>query len=128
MRAGGGKFAILQFAFFRFGLNLGRLDALHAEGALLHDADTAHGNIGVELQVQRLVPLRVIEIEETHVVGAGIGAKTRADTTVIGLPIQSFLRVIAGIGGADRLAGSVVALLAQDGLKTERGLGKSPSQ
>ena len=56
LRAGGIEFAVLQLALFRFGLNLGRLDALHAERALLHDADAAHGDVGIELQVAAACP------------------------------------------------------------------------
>ncbi len=48
--------------------SLRRLDALHAERALLHHADFAQRDVGVELQLQRLVPGRVEEVEEAHVV------------------------------------------------------------
>ena len=128
LRAGGGEFAVLQLALFRLCLNFGGLDALHAEGAFLHNADAAHGDVRIELQLQRHIPFRVVEIEEAHVVGAGIGAKAGADATVVDLRVQSFGRVIAGVGGADGLARSFVALLAEDRLKADLGLGKSPSQ
>src|SRR5262249_57955392 len=41
----------------------GFLDALHAERALLHDAATAHRDVGVELVVERRVPARSEEVE-----------------------------------------------------------------
>ena len=89
-----------------------RLDALHAERALLHHADFAHRHVGIELQVERLVPRRVEEVEEPDVVRAGVGAVARADAAVVDLRVQAVLGVMAGVGRAHRLARRVVALLA----------------
>ena len=72
---------------------------------------------GLSCSLQRLIPLRVVEIEEAHGVGAGVGAITRADAAVVDLGVQAFVGVIAGVGGADGLARGVIALLAQNGLK-----------
>ncbi len=79
---------------------------------------------GLSCRLQRLVPVRIVEIEEAHVVGAGIGAKARADAAVVDLRVQPFGRVIAGVGGADRLAGRLVALLAQHRLKADARVGE----
>ena len=98
--------------FSALAVGLGRLDALHAERALLHHADFAHRDVGVELQVQRLLPLRVEEVEEADVVRAGVGAVARADAAVVDLRVQAVLVVVAGVGRAHRLARRVVALLA----------------
>ena len=92
---------------------LRRLDALHAERALLHHADFAHRDVRVELQVQRLVPGRVEEVEEAHVVRAGVGAVAGADAAVVDLRVQAVFGVVAGVGRTDRLARGGVALLAQ---------------
>src|SRR5579862_4344157 len=113
------ELAVFQIALFALRLNLRGANALHAESALFHDAHAAHGNVGIQLQVQRLIPLRVIEIEETYRVRTGVGAEARTDATVVDLRVQSFRRVIAGEGGTHRLAGRVVALLAKDGLKAD---------
>src|SRR5262249_54497919 len=55
------QFAVLELALAGFGVDLGGLDPLHAERAFLHDADFPDGDVGVELELQRLVPLRVEE-------------------------------------------------------------------
>src|SRR3712207_2194165 len=60
--------AVLQLALFRLRLDLPAPDPLDAEGALLHDADFAQRDVRVELKVERLVPRRVEEVEEPHVV------------------------------------------------------------
>src|SRR5690349_4729950 len=92
-------------------------DALHAEGALLHHADFTHRDVGIELQVQRLVPLGVEEVEEAHVVGAGVPAIARTDAAVVDLRVQSVFVVMRRIRRTYRFARRVVALLTQDGTK-----------
>ena len=92
---------------------LGHLDALHAERALLHHPDLAQRDVGIQLQLQRLLPLRVEEVEEPHVVHAGVAAVAGADAAVVDLRVQPVLVVVAGVGRAHRLARRVVALLAQ---------------
>jgi len=74
--------------------------------------------------MKRLIPLRIEEIQEANLIGAGIGAKTCADTAVIDLRVQAFGRVIAGKGGTDRLAVRGVALLAKDRLETKARVGE----
>ncbi len=92
---------------------LADLDALHAERALLHHPDLAQRDVGIQLQLQRLLPLRVEEVEEPHVVHAGVAAVAGADAAVVDLRVQPVLVVVAGVGRAHRLARGVVALLAQ---------------
>ena len=75
-------------------------------------ADFAQRDVGIELQVQRLLPFRVEEIEETDVVGARVGAVARANAAVVHLRVQAFFVVVARVGRADRLARRGVALLA----------------
>src|SRR5439155_19193036 len=52
-------------------------------------------------------------VEVAHLVGAVVGAITRADAAVVDLPVEPVGRVIGGVHGTDRLAGRVAALLAQ---------------
>ena len=47
LHAGGIEFAIFQLALFAFRLDLRGANALHAKGAFFHDADTAHGDVGI---------------------------------------------------------------------------------
>src|SRR2546428_2576487 len=124
LNAGGIEPAILEVAFFALGLNLRGADALHAEGAFFHDAHAAHGDIGIQLQMKRLLPLRIEKIQEAHSIRAGVGAEARADAAVIDLRVQAFGRVITGKSGADGLAGRIVALLAKDGLEAKARVGK----
>src|SRR5262245_20301982 len=56
LHAGWLNVAVPELALLSFCLNRHRLDALHAERALLHHADRAQRDVGVELQMQRLVP------------------------------------------------------------------------
>ena len=56
LHAGRLNVAVPELALLSFCLNRHRLDALHAERALLHHADRAQRDVGVELQMQRLVP------------------------------------------------------------------------
>ena len=90
LRAGRGEFAVFQIPLLCFRLNLGGLDALHAEGALLHDAHAAHGDVGIKLQLQWHIPLGVIEIEKAYVIWAGIRAKASPDAAVVDLRVESF--------------------------------------
>jgi hypothetical protein len=72
-------------------------------------------NIWIELQVQGLVPLRIVEIEEAVVVRAGIRAIAGADAAVVDLAVQPLRCVITRVGRTDRLAGRSIALLARHG-------------
>ena len=118
------QLAVLHLAILRLDLLFARLDPLHAERALLHDADFADRHVGIELQVKRLLPRRVEEVEEPDVVRAGVGAVARADAAVVDLRVQAFLRVMAGVGRTHRLAGRGVALLAEHGPELEPHVGE----
>ena len=50
--AGGQNLAVADLAIFALGLDAGDVDALHAVGALLHDAAAAHRDVGVALQLE----------------------------------------------------------------------------
>src|ERR1700761_2137740 len=76
--------------------------------------------------MERLLPLRVVIVEEAHVVGTGIGAKPRSDAAVVDLRIEALGGVVAGVGRTHRFARSLIALLAQDGLKTHSWIGEIP--
>src|SRR5439155_21993691 len=86
-------------------LALGAVDALHAEGALLHDALAAHGDVRVELRIERLRPLRVPPVEEADAVGAVVAAVAGADAAVVDLQVEALVVVHDGVDRADRLAG-----------------------
>src|SRR5690242_6537604 len=122
--ARGIEFAIFQLALFAFRLNLRGANALHAKGTFFHDADAAHGDVGIELQVERLIPLRIIKIEEAHRVRAGVGAEACADAAIVDLGVETLGSVIAGVSGADGFAGRIVALLAKDWLESDARVGE----
>src|SRR5207247_4616187 len=96
-------------------------DALHAEGALLHHALLAHGDVGVELPGERRGPRlpgsarlgEVVPVEVAHLVRAVIGAVAGADAAVVDLAVQPIGRVVGGEHRADRLAWRELTLLAQ---------------
>ncbi len=111
--------AVAQRALLGPGLDLRALDPLHAERALLHHADLAQRNVRVELQLERLVPRWVEEVEEADVVRAGVGAVARADAAVVHLRVEPVRGVMARVGGTHRLARRVVALLAHHGAELE---------
>jgi hypothetical protein len=67
------------------------------------------------MEVQRLVPRRREEIEEAHIVSAGVRAIARADASIVDLRIETFFGVRARIGWAHGLAGGCIALLAEHG-------------
>ena len=87
LRAGRLDLAVLDLALLGLGGDLGGRDALRAESALLHDADFPNRDVRIELQVKRLLPRRVEEVEEAHVVRAGVGAVARADAAVVDLRV-----------------------------------------
>ena len=113
MNTGGVELPVLQFSVFSGSLLLGGFDALVAEGALLHHAAFAQGDVGVQLQIERSLPLRFKPVEDTNRVGAGVGAIACADATVVDLRVQTFRGLVTRVGGTDRLAGCGVALLAK---------------
>ncbi len=51
--AGGLDVAVAHLAVFLLGVDLGVVDALHAVGALLHDAAAADRDVGLLQQLQR---------------------------------------------------------------------------
>src|SRR6185295_11816477 len=99
-------------------------DALHAERALLHHADFADRDVGIEMQMQRLVPRWIEEVEEAHVVGTRVGAVARADAAVVDLGVQTIGRVMTRIGRAYRLARRVVAVLAHHRTELQPDVGE----
>src|SRR5438093_2402828 len=99
----------------------GLTNALNAEGALLHYALSAHGDIGIELPVERLgkrillaVRLTVTEpVEVADLVGAVVRAVARADAAIVDLHVQPIRRVIGGVHRTHGLAGRVAAMLTE---------------
>ena len=101
--------------FRLLGVEPGRLDALDAEGALLHHALAADGDVRVQHQVHRLRPVvdGVVEpVEAADLVGAVVGAVPRADAAVVDHPVQAFLVVVGREHGTHGLAGRRAAVLA----------------
>src|SRR5690606_33578415 len=109
--------------------------ALHAEGALLHDAATADGDVrvedhGLELGLGLLrrrvrrdadgIEVVVSVIETPNLVRAVVGAVPRANAAVVDHVVQAFGRVHGGTHRADLLARRVLALLAHDWLLPHR--------
>src|SRR5258708_9517196 len=103
----------------RRGAILGLADSLDAEGALLHYALSAHGDIRIQLPVERLgervlrpCRLTVAEpVEVANLVRTIVGAVARADAAVIDLNVQPVGRMIGRINRADRLARRISAVL-----------------
>src|SRR6185369_99925 len=85
--AGGRDLAVLDLAVAVPRLPFGEADALHAEGALLHDALRAHRDVRVELQLERLQEAGVAPVEGAHLVRAVVGAVAGADAAVVDLRV-----------------------------------------
>ena len=97
-------------------------DALQAEGALLHHAASAHGDIGIARLRRALLLLRKREvIEAADLVGAVIGAEPRADAAVVHHHVQPLGIVHRRPHRADDLARRLLALHAQHRLEVARG-------
>src|SRR3712207_6289229 len=121
LRAGDGELVGAERAVLEVGAVLRLADALHAEGALLHDALAAHRDVRVELPVQRLgegvlTAVRLAEpepVEVADLVRAVVRAVARADAPVVDLHVQPVGRVVRRVDGAHRLARRVAAVLAE---------------
>src|SRR5262249_19275322 len=110
---GGVDVAILERRAVALGFDLGFLDALHTEGAFLHNPARTHGDIGIQHQVCQAVFARVVEpVEAACFVRTIVGAVPSADAAVVDLLVQTLVAVDGGESGADRLARRVFALLA----------------
>src|SRR5208337_1016610 len=74
--ASGHDFAVADRAALLFRFDAPVVDALHAVGALFHDAAAAHGDFGIsqEFELGRVPILEAQEIEAAHFVGAVVGA------------------------------------------------------
>src|ERR1700730_9402023 len=94
---------------------LALLDALDAHGALLHDAELAHGDVGIQLLVEGRRPRVVEPVEAADVIRAVVAAVPRAHAAVIDLRVEAFLRVVGGVDGTDGLARRHRAMLAEHG-------------
>src|SRR5215472_518712 len=102
------------------------LDALHAHGALLHDAELAHGDVGVELDVERGGPAVVEPVEAAHVVRAVVAAVARAHATIVDLRVEPFRGVIGGVDWTHWLARRDFAVLTEHRLEDVLGLALGP--
>src|ERR1019366_3096627 len=122
--AGGLDFAVAHRAVLLLGVDLGRVDALHAVGAFFHHAAAAHRNVRIALQFQawRFEIAEQEEIEAPHLVGAVVGAVTRAHAAVVDHVVEAFGAVRGGLHGADQLAGRVLAVHAGDRLVVNGGI------
>src|SRR5581483_8255574 len=94
LRASGDHLAVVQVAPLVLRLVLRGADALHAERALLHHALRAHGDVGIELEIEGRLELRVAPIEDPRVVRAVVRAVARADAAVVDHRIQAFAGVV----------------------------------
>src|SRR6266511_313334 len=118
--ARGDDLAVAHGAVLEPGAVLRAADPLHAEGAFLHHALLADGDVRIEQHLQRLGPRVpgagrlsvVVPVEVADLVRAVVGAIARADAAVIDLPVEAVGGVIGGVHGTDRLARRVAALLA----------------
>src|SRR5205085_292545 len=99
-------------------------DPLYAHRALLHDAELAHGDIGVELHVERRREIVVVPVEPTHVVRTVVAAVPRADTPVVHLGVQPLLGAIRREHRTDRLARRDLAVQAEHRHEGARCVGR----
>ena len=98
-------------------------DALDAEGTLLHDPLRAHGDIRVELPIERLgegvewlALFGMIEpVEVPDLVRTVVGAVARAHAPIVDLSVQTIRRVVRREHRTNRLARRVGALLTRHG-------------
>src|SRR5690606_8346550 len=106
-------------------LDAGAIDALHAIGALLHDAAEADGYVRVLLHGQGVVlPLVGVieEVEPPNLVRAIVGAIPRADAAVVHHVVQAFVGMRRGGHGTNLFARRVFALLAGHDLEDQLGI------
>src|ERR1700676_815093 len=117
-------FPVTDFAVLLFCFDSRVVDALHAVGALFHDAAAAHGDfrIAQELERRRLPILEAEKIKAAHLVRAVVRTVARADATVVNHVVQAFRAMHGGTDGANLFAGRVLALLAGDGLEKRLGV------
>ena len=101
-------------------------DALDAHRALLHDAELPHGDVRVELHVQRCRDLVVPPVEAAHVVRAVVAAVPRADAAVVDLPVEPLVGAVRREHRADRLARRDLAVLAEH--RQERVVRAAPAR
>ena len=106
-----------------------RVDALHAVGALLHDAAAAHRDVGIapQLEARRVPVLIEQEVEAAHLVRAVVRAVPRADAAVVDHVVQAFVAVRPSRrpGRPARTARSRTACTAPAG-STSRGCPAGP--
>src|SRR5438874_5282847 len=103
------------------GLELARLNALHAQAALLHHAARADGDVGIQhhlaeravhVEVEAVVA-RVLEpVEPAYLVWTVVLAVPRADAAVVDLLVEDVGAVHGREHRTDRLAWRVAAVLA----------------
>ena len=118
------ELAVTDGAAVSRGFAFHAINALHAERTLFHDALAAHGDVRIELRVERLRPVRLPEVEEPHVVRAVVAAVARSDAAIVDLHIQALAVVLDRIHRAHRLAGSVLTVLAQHRQKARLHVGE----
>src|SRR5262249_53326160 len=113
LRARGDDLAVLHRASVGLSLHLCRADALNAERTFLHYPRTTHGDVWIELEMERRRPVGLEPIETANLVRAVVVAVARADTAVVDLAVQPLLSMVRCVHWTDGLARRVVTLLAE---------------
>src|SRR5688572_621250 len=103
--ARGHHVAVLHRALLVLRAVLARDDALHAHRALLHHAELTHGDVGVQLNLERCRPVVEEPVEAAYVIRTVVAAVPGTDTAVVHLPVQAFVGAIRREYRAHRLAG-----------------------
>src|SRR5205807_1120756 len=103
-------------------------DALHAIGALLHDAAAAHADFGIAQRAQALGrEVRVLQkVEAADLVRTVVRAIARADAAVVDHVVQAVAAVDGGGDGTNQLTRRIFAVHARHRLKEERWMGGVP--
>jgi hypothetical protein len=79
LQAGGLNLAVENLSSLVFGFIMSFFNPLDAERTFFHDPFAAHGNIRVQLEVQRFRPFPLEPVEAPHLVRTVLRAKAGAD-------------------------------------------------
>src|SRR5208282_4981246 len=106
-----------------FSVNAVLGDALHAVGALFHDAAAAHADVGIahQLVLRSLPVLEQQKVEAAHLVRTVVRAIARADAAVVDLVVQAFAAMDGRAHRTYQFAGRILALHARHRLEMGPG-------
>ena len=106
------------------GIDSRAIDTLHAVSAFLHNAPTAHCDVGIFLHVQGELGMVIVleKVETADFIGTVVRAVTSSNAAVVSHFIEAFIGVAGGFDGADDFTRGVFAVLAGHGLEEHFGI------